>query len=459
MSHPRQGRKTPKYYLEDWNGKSCCNKIVRNNRTVYVDIKYGKDRGELNKPSCPFNSINRAINAIRNIAKTNTTQWLVIVNPGVYDEVVDVPTFVNIQGSDSATTFIKSIFVHGTSIISRLSIADSNSLLVRTQLNNEQPNENIVLFQNVKVLAQNITNTQGNGIVSINGEGLNNTVTFLDCEIEASVTNNNPVISNQIVFDINATLVLVDVYATFLASYLAPVSFCNINGALTVHDAKFRLIVNNGPSQPVNMFDFATGGMESVGSVSTIIIGLIDQPYKADVSYINVKNFGVIFVSNSVANLDGISTDFLNLVNNASASSEINLLGLTTPGISVPRLKGNTNGIKYVALSGDGDVVASGGLYANIIEVGPVAHPEGYFVQENDFTIVSNGVRVNVFDPALANQNVLDKGKILNIRNIGTVAIIVDSQNNSIFDGDQTLQPGESITLQNNGTLWYRIGR
>src|SRR5579863_7494085 len=84
-------------YLEDCDSWTCCS--IKSNQTVFVDAKYGSRHGKINSPKYPFNTIIRAIKAISNIPRTNQTQWLVKVSPGVYNERVNVPVFVNIQGA------------------------------------------------------------------------------------------------------------------------------------------------------------------------------------------------------------------------------------------------------------------------------------------------------------------------------------------------------------------------
>lgn len=458
----KYNKKEKYYYLEEYD--SCtnngyCNKIIKDNRTVYVDIKYGNKHGELYKPNCPFNTINGAINTIKNIVKTYKTQWIIKINPGFYDEIVDVPLFVNIEGSGTEVTMIKALHVEGTSKISNLSINNNNPSLIRTSLNNTNPEENNILFSNVKVFAGDILDTNNNPVISINGDGLNNIVTFENSEIIALINNSNPSTSNQVLFDINASLRLSNVNTQFTTNYKSSTYCFNINSDLNVNGGNFELFVNEGPLKEVNLFEFKSGFLDMTNNTSTISVFILEHPYESDVSYIKVENGVHAFISNSTSNLDGVSSDYLNLVENLSISIEINILGLTTPNISIPRLKGIKKNIKYTGISGYGDVVASGGFYGNIINVNIIDHPDGYFLQENDFTIISDNTNIHIFDPALANLQVTDKGKIIIIRNIGIDSITINGQNNSIFDGPQILQPQESIMLQNNGILWYKIGK
>jgi hypothetical protein len=55
-------------------------------------------------------------------------------------------------------TMIKSIFIEGCSNISNLSIINNKPSLIITNLNNQDPDQNVVLFNKVKILAKNISN-------------------------------------------------------------------------------------------------------------------------------------------------------------------------------------------------------------------------------------------------------------------------------------------------------------
>jgi hypothetical protein len=419
MSHRRKDKKKENYYLEDWNSMVCCNKTIKENRTVYVDIKYGNENGELNQPKCPFNSINRAINAIRNIPKTVETQWLIKVNPGFYNEIVDVPLFINIKGAGVGVTSIKSIYIGGTSQISNLSIVGNTLPLIKTSLDNQEAVRNNIKFDNIRINADGISNTNNNSLISINGNGINNIVLFEATEITATILKSNPATSNQILFDVNASLQLTNTSFNIITDYKAPTTCFNINSKLIINGGTFNLFVNDGPSQEVNMFKLATAGLNILNNTSSITIGIISNSYKADVSYIKANGYAIVTVSNSTAFLDGVSRDFCNLVENLNSTAQIDILSLTTPMISVPRIKGFKESVKYVAISGDGDLVANGGFYGNIITVNSADFPDGYFLKENDFTVLSNGTNVHVFDPSLADEVVTDKGKIINITNIG----------------------------------------
>lgn len=444
-------------YLEDCDSLTCHNIHLKNNRTVYVDAKYGTRHGKINSPKCPFNTITRAIKAIKSILKTTETQWLIRVDPGVYHERVTVPVFVNILGAGTGVVTVTAMTVTGTSTISNLSIISTDLPILSTSLENSDPVENSIVFDNIVVSASEIPATNNLPVISITGVGMNSHVKIINSEITATVSATNPARSDQILCDLHSSTAFSNTNVNFIADWKSAAIFFQINETVTVNGGNFAFAVSDGPADEVTLFRLESGQIYLVGNASAINVLILHKSYKADVSYI--KSFGGSFarVSNSTAYLDGIARDFLNLVYNLGAGAEINILGLTTPLIPVPRLKGIRNRIKYAAISGRGDIVASGGLYANIITVTSAHHPRGYFLAENDFTVLSDGANIHIFDPAFADEVVTDKGKIIIIRNIGATPITVNSQRNSIFDGPQTVPPSASIMLQNDAVMWYKI--
>lgn len=424
-------------------------------RTVFVDAKYGSTRGIINTPQYPFNTINGAISAIQTQA-TQQTQWLIKVNPGFYNEIVVLPGFINIEGSGSELTSILAIEINGTSTISYLAIVNNTLPLVKTNLTSDIPANNIITFNNITVVADKIIDFNGNPVISLQGRGFNSNVTFSNSKITAMGDKTAP-IADQVLFGGNTDLNVNHVDIIFGVDYKSTASCFAMTSEIFINGGLFTFFVNDGPAQEINLFNMTSGGLRLTNNSSIISVRIIEQQYKADVSYIKIVDFSNVLVANSVAGLDGVSVDFLNLVNNTNEASSVQLLGLSTPNISVPRLKGFTNNVTYNMMSGNGDLVSSGGLYANITNVDTSAGTGGYFIQEKDFTIITDDASVHLFDPALAREQVTDKGKIIFIRNIGSTSIVIDSQNDTIFDGNQTLLAGQSIAFQNNGTLWYQI--
>jgi hypothetical protein len=375
----------------------------------------------------------------------------------VYNEIVIVPAFINLKGSGFNTTFIKGLKITGSSTVSGLTISGTSVPLLSTVLNSEQPDENKVVLEQIRVLADGILDTINQPVVSIAGHGLNNAVTLVESSLNMAVAKTNPVTSKQVLFGITATLQASNVLVNATMNFNAPGSmFLVDDGQLAIEGGQFTFNISEGPAEEMNLFEVLGGNLRVLSNVSSMLAFIIAEPYKADVSYLKSDRASTVTITNATANLDGISVDFLNLVNNLNQSANINILQLATPFISAPRIKGFREGISYVISSGNGDLVANGGLYANIVTAMAEDHVEGYFLQEDDYTVLSE-VAVFLFDPKLASLQVTDKGKIINVKNINTTPIEVTGQDDCIYGGSFVLGPSESSTLQNDGTLWYRI--
>lgn len=438
--------------------RTCQKSGVSVNHIVYVDQKFGSNLGgKHNSLSCPYKTINGAIASLVGEPKSALKRWIIIISPGIYNEMVVVPAFINLKGSGFNTTFIKSLKITGSSTVSGLTIAGTSFPLLVTELNSAQPDQNKVVLEQIRVLAESILDTLGNPMVSIGGSGLNNAVTLVESSLNLAVSKNNPVTSKQVLFGVTATLQLSNVLVNALVNFNAPGSLFLVDGGqVAIEGGQFALNINEGPEEEMNLFEVLGGNLRVLSNMATMIVFIIKESYKADVSYLKSDKASTVSITNSTANLDGVSVDFLNLVNNLNPNATINLLQLATPFISAPRIKGFREGVAYVISSGNGDLVANGGLYANIVTATAEENPEGYFLQENDYTVLAE-VNVFLFDPKLADEQVTDKGKIINIKNISDGSIEISSQNDSIYGGNITLLSSESATFQNDGKLWYRI--
>jgi len=126
----------------------------------------------------------------------------------------------------------------------------------------------------------------------------------------------------------------------------------------------------------------------------------------------------------------------------------------------VPQLTGIIQNILYFAQSEQGNMIASGGLYTNVVHVSKEIlgnDTENYYVQDNDSTIVveDTAVVINLEDPIVVSQEVLYRGKqviILN-RSSGPVDVV----GSSLIDGNTTVDPGKSKMFQNDGIHWFVI--
>ncbi len=445
--------------------KPCaCN--IHVNNTVFVDAKYGSNsKGQINNPCRPYKYIGTAILALNDIDKTAVSQWTVYVNPGVYNEDITIYPFINITGAGQNETFVRSVSAVGTSRITNLTIANVgtiNTPLLRTNLSNNTEDQNQVYLQNVNLKYADIVDTNGHAIVLVEGSGINNNVTLIDVNVNANVLSTNT--HEQILFKVDALLNVINANIFAIFDYAQASDLFRITSKATISGGNFEMRISDGVEAPVNLFNLNEGFLSVIGNAATIIVLVFNHPYTNDVSYVRSVNSSLVSVSNSTAFLDGVSMDFLYLAQvdtngDHVGRDEINLLGLTIPSIPAPRTKTTqpTQIIKYVALSGNGDVVANGGYYGNIVTTTPNSddQPPRYVVQVFDYTLLVDS-DVELFNPSSATVTVF--GKIINIKNISTEDINVYDSPVSI-DPPILLIPNAAVTLQTDGTKWYIISK
>jgi hypothetical protein len=441
------------------------NKKARNksrfiNKTVYVDVQFGDDiSGRISQPDYPFKTITKAVETISKYYRDVDKQWLIKVAPGIYEENVTIPQYINLAGSSENLVYLQAITITGTSKISDITLSGNKLPLITTSLYNNKPEQNQIVFKTIKI-SYSITNTDNKPIISINGEGINNSVEFDNSIISGEISNVNPCTSKQILFDINAFLVLNSVDIEHRGDSQSYINLFNINDQTEIRGGSFRLNVNNYPQKEVVLYNVKNGSINISNNISAINVLGLKGSYQADVSYVKMNYANSATVTNSTAWLSGVNPDFLNLVDNANEFSIINLIGLNViaqkPG-PFPRIKGHTGSVKYVLHSENGDIALNGSVASNILKIDNV---DSYMVQPTDTTLLSNGVNVNIYDPKLAVSEATDKGKIIVVKNIGKTSLTIASENDTIFDSDTiTLWSNDAVTLQNNNFEWFVIGK
>nr|UDO48118.1 hypothetical protein [Pandoravirus massiliensis] len=127
----------------------------------------------------------------------------------------------------------------------------------------------------------------------------------------------------------------------------------------------------------------------------------------------------------------------------------------------VPPVRGNAT---YVASSQGGNVVSSGGLYSNVRALRSDQPGTQRFLADSDGTVLLGGTAPPVLileDPDVVGRQVLYRGKTAIVKNVSAAAVArVESL--ALFDapdGAIVLAPGEAVTLQNDGSMWYVVAR
>lgn len=181
----------------------CIKQAIRSNRVVYVDIRFGSNKkGKIGYPSCPFRTIGGAMDSLSNKNRMNNEQYLISVAPGLYSEIVNMLTFVNLIGAGINLTYVQAVNFVGTGFLSQITISGQNLPLLNVILNNVDESLNTVNVENINITAPNILFTGNMGIIQTGGAGLNNEFNLRYSSISVRVSDNNT--GNQILFNIGS---------------------------------------------------------------------------------------------------------------------------------------------------------------------------------------------------------------------------------------------------------------
>jgi hypothetical protein len=427
---------------------------------IYVDNAYGKDIFRQKSSIInPYKTINFALSTLSNVLKDSDNQYVISVAPGNYNEIVNMLPFVNIVGGNRQATSILGLHAYSVGSITNFTIKGTVFPLISIETTDSTFRNNDFIFDNVYVHATNIRNLNDKGIIYISGLGKN--VRFNQSIFNFEVSSENNILIPQIFFNIETIAHFNNITVNCFASYKSEIITFNITDANTyINNSTVVLNINDGPSKPVSLYKVKGNAIPAAltlnNTKSTVNVLVIDNPYKSPINYINSLDANIITDNHSTVNLTGVSDNFINLVNVENKNANIELNGLIIQGNNVPKISGFTSTVKYTILSGLGSVNLNGALYTNIATVSNQSNE--YFIQENDATILSNDTNIHIYDPIYSKDTARTKGKIVIIKNIGSSSIIINGDNNCIFDGTITLQSKKFTKLQSDGVKWYIIG-
>lgn len=441
--------------------KSCLDSAIQVNRVVFVDRRFGSNKkGKIGYPGYPFRSIAKAIEVLVYKERDPQHQYVVLVSPGHYNEVVNLIPFVNLVGSGVNVTSINGCNLTSSGSVSQLGIQGQVLPLINVVLDSAIEALNKVTFDQIRIQALSIPDTRGLAVLQLGGSGLNNESVISDLDITVTVAASNPITSPQLVFNIGSLVTLNDVNVDFLADFKAPSTIiANSSGKITVNNSSFSLVVSDAPANEVNFLsssNFSTSILRS--TFTSFVVAMLHQPYLADVNYVKVNSSDTVLISDATLRANSVSPPAFNLVNipDLSSSPNVQLLGLNTLDIQMPKLAGLTTAVKYSVLSGNGTIVSNGSLFTGINTITTTDFPNGYAVTVTDATILSSGVTpIKIFNPTLASLQVTQTGQIITVKNISTTPITFEFQNNTNFDPIPTLSPSAAITYQSNGQQWF----
>lgn len=467
---------------------------IRENRTAFVDAQFGNDAtAELTSPAHPFKTITAAINAIVVVDALRVPAWQVIIAPGIYPGSITVPIGINLVGSGK-NTILENITINGASQISNLQLVGPTLPVIQVGFNSQEVN-GLVRLSNLTVNL--VTASTGQAAISfeiLSGE--NGEVELVDSSITVDFEGVTSHDATNIALKANGPVTrIINTDFNISASFQPKtVVIQSTDNQIQVQGGSVSLIIaQSAPERDVIIFD-AEGGYIIVESHDTLVIEaivagsgaaakakdrklasakqlntiqeIVPRDVKPNVDtgnviYANAAKVGLIKISDTSLDFSSVPLFTQVLANVADMSSRATLLNVKTFSTFVFPISGITRNISYFCQSEQANLVSSGGLYTNIVNVNTTnVGGDFYPVQDADFTVLTSDpavASVGLADPTIASEQVIYKGKIVVVKNVSSSTVQVVAQNDAIFDGTQTLLPGQFRQFQNDGVKWYVI--
>lgn len=196
-------------------------------------------------------------------------------------------------------------------------------------------------------------------------------------------------------------------------------------------------------------------------TTAVVPVGADNSAVRGDVVFARVGPGSVVHSSGAVIDLATVPLGSAVLASAEALGSSATVVGARMRFGFVPPVRGNAT---YVASSEGGNVTAAGGLYTGVRALDSDQAGARQYLGDSDGTVLLGGTAPPALlleDPAAVNRQVLYRGKVVVVKNVSPTAS-ADIEGGTLFDapgGVLALAPGEAVTLQNDGTLWYVIGR
>lgn len=472
--------------------QDCFGRYVLVNNTIFVDPKFGiNHKAEANNANKPFRTIRKALQAVQRYNPNKNNIWVINVSPGIFDEDIIIPTFVNINGIKNATT-INSVIFNGNNSMENFIIKSRNKTGITTK------SDVVKLYY---VYHDSVWTTKDSAGPSLNSLGTKTILTNCDINMTSSSS-----ISGKI------SNIHSESYIKFTDTDCKTV--INGNADLAIH---YDIVANSGTDAEQQTFTDAkleiSGGTTSfniLGSVeesdlinlvytpppaaahpraTAIIIGTqINFPDLSSVkvqqnkkvlakalgnSALQVTNTTVSTGSSTTTNVTSLQSSLI-LAEGVPTSTEApNILFHSTsfPDTLLPPTTGTFNNIIFHASDIDGSLRSTGGLYNNVTEI-----TSDYTLTSKDHTIraLQSGITITLPPPSTIIPGPITYGNLKMIRNDSTGNIqlsgsIVDptgplSKEKYISDGlssnssTLTIPPSSAVILYCNLQQWFVMG-
>ena len=459
---------------------------IQESRTAFVDAEFGNDlTAKLNSPAHSFKTIQAAITAITIKDPIRIDPWQILISPGSYTNQIMIPSGINLIGSGNAT-ILSQLAINGASEISNLLLIGPNLPVIDVSFNGVDVNGPVKLT-NVNI--DLVTSSTGQPVISLlQPSGIDGSVEFLNSKIQVDFTGvKSSEATNVVIFSNMVRVGIIDSIFNVAVSYEpSTILIRDTDNQLTVQGGSSMIrIEHRSPEKNVIFFDAPGGFLLIQGHSSVALETLGGQPQKDDklakleglntiqalvpkgpndtggnVILANAAKAGLIKISDTIVDFSSVPRFTQVLANVVDRSARVSVFNVKTYFSRVFPVTGILSNISYLAVSEQANIVSNGGLYTNIITVNATnVGGDLYPVQDNDYTVLVTDPPVNVglADPTIASESVIFKGKIVVVKNISTTVMQVVAQNDTLFDGTQTLLPGKSRQFQNDGIKWYVI--
>jgi len=410
--------------------------------SAYVDSVYGSAAGQLNAPAYPFLTIMMAINAILSSGTPPSIyqQWNVEINPGTYVENVFLPGFINLVGSDQATTIVGTLTLTGASIVEDLLIDTTNAPSV---VINRGDNAGDSAFQNV-VIFSTYTGTYTSPITVINA--IQGDATFESGAIFATFSATAPAAS--IVYSGGRLSFFNVLNELTINPGITSFKIFNVFGdKSTITECAITIAFNGGNSAAIIAANVTASMKENRIMVTSNGTREFDVVYATDGSDIilthNYFDFAGVLPQSALYLARGVHSSGSD--NNKPIVKFLSDEFVTT---EIPPYVGTFGQISYDLFDQQADFKFNGGFYPQSInKIGCGT----YTVKETDFTILVTCNAASIILPTGR------AGQLIYIKNIASSNCQV--QGSMFATSSPYNHPSQStLVLQSDGTVWYVLG-
>ena len=451
-------------------------------RTAFVDNIFGNDvTGRVQDPSKPFLTILAAINAIISASGTRNSNnhWRVVVNPGNYPEVVNLPSFIDLVGS------YQQPIISGLVISNSTGVNISNMIINSVDIPTVTSSSSQVTIINCQLNASfpNSTGSYDNFGISLSGSG--NNISMNGCVVTMTGGNGDSgsdtlisisegtFIATDSFFTLNSgsiSVLLVDGTtfsgATFSVTMRSSQATINLGTTEGIALNIFELFQSNTGGVPNLLIDnctFNITGVNATVSITALIAGL---PGSSEI--VTARIFDSEFLLDNTSINPAVTSirmaEFSTLAMVTIERTNWNTPFKPTSSIFVVPTVTTPQNYNYVTQNGLGSQIISGGDSSGVIHLpeqsnGNYVFPDSFYNYELYILDPGTGTTPTILLdlPAILQGFTQSFGTKIKIYNDNVVPVQI-STSPALFIKPITpitLNPGACASFQNDGTFWY----